>query len=599
MSRRSLSLPVLAVGLAAATLLAVVGGGPAPPTGASPRVVRVGQAIDSRLREAAAGLHSRATTLADLPRLGAAVATDAATVQDLTQEELAFRLKKGETIEIGQITKGGKAVLLLRIPKDSPVGAPLAKPGVSLRPGTPPILSEVVSIQPTVTTDIQSGAVAVSWQVDLPALAAELDGLHAAGRIEIGHETVAATGTLPADAQTLSVPLAFGAALIVDGTAAGSVLSSMRLLAIVVAIAALVVAAILWRRPSASSGRSDLPAPTTNAAVTPMLPDPAAILPTTSFGRYQLVRKLGSGGMAEVYLARVVGEAGFLKDVALKIMHRSFAGMPEIVDHFLDEARLATRLNHPNIVQIIDLGRQDDDYFIAMEYVNGYDLDYLLDSCMRRGVAVPLRIALAVVRKICDGLHAAHMAIAFDGRPLDLVHRDVKAENVLISRKGEVKVADFGIAKANQRTRQTQLGMVKGTAAYMAPEHRAGKPVDIRADVYGVGAILYEMLAGYQVNLDLEKLAHMGIVGWPHLRSLTQVRFDLPPDVDALVFRALAYDRNDRYPTCAEFENAIEAFATRYGVVIGDKVLVQWIEAQIAASESAPAAAPVSGGAPT
>ena len=224
-----------------------------------------------------------------------------------------------------------------------------------------------------------------------------------------------------------------------------------------------------------------------------------------------------------------------------------------------------------------------------MEYVDGYDLDYLLDSCQRRGVQVPLRIALAIVRKICDGLHAAHTAVAADGRPLDLVHRDVKAENVLISRKGEVKIADFGIAKANQRTRQTQLGMVKGTAAYMAPEHRVGQPVDRRADVYGVGAILYEIIAGYQVNLDLETLAHLGVEGWPHLRPLAQLRGDVPPGTDELVFKALQYDRDDRYPTCAAFEDAIEAFANQNGLVGSDKALIQWLEGEIAVLEGAPA----------
>jgi serine/threonine-protein kinase len=315
-----------------------------------------------------------------------------------------------------------------------------------------------------------------------------------------------------------------------------------------------------------------------------------------SFGRYQLVRKLGSGGMAEVYLARVVGEAGFVKDVALKIMHRSLIGLPEVVDHFLDEARLATRLNHPNIVQIIDLGRQGEDYFIAMEYVDGYDLDYILDGCQQRAIAVPPKVALAIARKICDGLHAAHTAVTAEGKPLDLVHRDVKAENVLISRKGEVKIADFGIAKANQRTRQTQLGMVKGTAAYMAPEHRAGKAVDRRADVYGVGAILYEMLAGSQVNLDLESLAHLGIEGWPHLQPLAGLRPDLPPGMDELVFHALRFDKDQRYASCAAFEEAIEAYTTEHSLVATDKALGQWLETQIAILEGG---APARGGART
>jgi serine/threonine-protein kinase len=304
------------------------------------------------------------------------------------------------------------------------------------------------------------------------------------------------------------------------------------------------------------------------------------------FGRYTLVRKLGTGGMAEVYLARVAGEAGFQRDVALKIMHPNLASMPEVVDHFLDEARLASRLSHPNIVQIYDLGRSGEDYYIAMEYIDGYDLDFLLDSGSARGAPIPVRVTLAIVRKVCDGLHAAHTAVTAEGAPLDLVHRDVKAENVLISRKGEVKVADFGIAKANQRVRQTQLGMVKGTAAYMAPEHRVGKPVDRRADVYGVGAILYELLTGTQINLDLENLAHLGKEGWPHLTPPSQVRGDLPQEIDALVFKALAFDREDRYPTCAAMEDALEQFAVRHALEVGDKIVVAWIEKEIAFAEA-------------
>src|SRR5262249_14265383 len=135
------------------------------------------------------------------------------------------------------------------------------------------------------------------------------------------------------------------------------------------------------------------------------------------------------------------------------------------------------------------------------------------------------------------------------------------------------------------------------TAAYMAPEHRAGKPVDVRADVYGVGAILYEMLAGHQVNPDLEALAHLGIEGWPHLPPPAQLRTDLPPGIDALGFKAPPSHRESRYASCAEFENAIDAYATGHGLVVGDKVLVQWLEAQIVAVDQMRAAGPAKGGA--
>jgi serine/threonine-protein kinase len=207
-------------------------------------------------------------------------------------------------------------------------------------------------------------------------------------------------------------------------------------------------------------------------------------------------------------------------------------------------------------------------------------------------------VGLTILRKICDGLHAAHTAVDAEGKPLELVHRDVKAENVLISRSGAVKVGDFGIAKANQQVHKTQLGELKGTAAYMAPEHRTGQAVDKRADIYGVGAIAYEVITGNEVNLDLAMLAHLGREGWPHLPPLVSVRPDLPPELDAVVFKALQYEKDARYPTCEAFEEALEAVASRHGLNASDKQVAQWVESVIAhaprgagSSTSAPGAA--------
>jgi serine/threonine-protein kinase len=289
--------------------------------------------------------------------------------------------------------------------------------------------------------------------------------------------------------------------------------------------------------------------------------------------------------MAEVYLARASGEAGFEKLVALKVLHKELAAQPVVVEHFLDEARLASRLIHPNIVQIDDLGKAGDEYFIAMEYIDGADLDRLLASGRARGEPAPLRVALAILRKICDGLNAAHTATAADGKPLDLVHRDVKSANVFVAKNGVVKVGDFGIAKANVESRvtKTEVGMVKGTAAYMAPEHRVGQPIDKRADLYAVGAIAYELLTGQEVNLDLAVLADKGRQGWPHLPKPSQVRPELPAVLDEIVFRCLAYDKTDRYPDCGVLEEALEQVATAANCVAGDKVVAQWVEAALAA----------------
>ncbi len=602
------SILVAVLGLAVAAGLFVLGGAPAP-EGPPSEATRLAREVDNLMREQSAALRARASTLADLPRLAVAVATDAATVQDLTEEELAFRLKPGETIEIGQV-KDGEVISLLRKPRDSTAAPPLDKAGTTVRAGAGGFMvSEVVSITPAVQTGVERGALAVSWLIDARPL---LAGVKIPARVELGGKVVAASPvafvegvetSLVAAGEDVSAGVNVVAA---KPAAAGGLFSPLRLGAFILAGVSLAVAFALSRRrggrgAGASSSSASGPAPVSAelpAVGTPYSPAMAATDgPSSSppnsigavFGRYSVIRKLGSGGMAEVFLARGAGEAGFQKDVALKIMHRNMAQLPEVVDHFLDEARLASRLSHPNIVQIMDLGKTGDDYYIAMEFVDGYDLDYILDRTQARGALVPARVAIAIARKVCLGLDAAHAATASDGTPLDIVHRDVKAENVLISRRGEVKVADFGIAKANQRSRVTQFGMVKGTAAYMAPEHRVGRPVDKRADVYGVGAVFYELMTCTEINLDLESLAHLGREGWPHLTPVAQLRSDVPPGVDAIIWKALAFDREDRYPSCSALEEALEGLAVENGLEIGDKAIHQWMDQQIAFLDGAPA----------
>jgi serine/threonine-protein kinase len=310
-------------------------------------------------------------------------------------------------------------------------------------------------------------------------------------------------------------------------------------------------------------------------------------------GRYRLIRQLGAGGMAEVHLARVTGEAGFEKLVAVKLLQRWLAANAQIVESFLDEARLASRLSHPNIVQVLDLGKADDDYFIAMEYIEGADLQRLLASCRRRGALVPLRVALQILRHVCDGLAAAHSATDAQGACLGLVHRDVKCANVFVARSGAVKIGDFGIAKANQADRQhkTQTGQIKGTTAYMAPEHRLGREVDRRADIFGVGAIGYELLTGKQINLDLLTLMEFGREGWPHLEPPSSVRAEIPKEIDEVLWKALAYEKEARYASCDEMEEALDALVQRFALNASDKAVAHWIEAELAVVE-APTALP-------
>jgi tRNA A-37 threonylcarbamoyl transferase component Bud32 len=597
---RAPSIAALVVGLGIGAGLWIVGAAPAATGPSREDVARVADELDLKLREVSAGVASRATTLSEYPRVSKVVATDAATVLDMVNEELTFRPGEGETIEIGQITADDRPVTLLRMPSESKAAPPLDKPGPSFTVGDKTLLvSNVINVKPSEQTGVKAGRVAVSWAVELGPFLDKLAAIDVPARIELNGKTAAATtAAFPAGLEPTALPLkaAAGARLLAAVRVEEGKLSPLQLGGIGAAVLGLILAVALWRRGAGSIATAPPEQPPARAPskVTPSPPQeetpvgaqfvhaPRGVTGEVSqFGRYNIVRRLGSGGMAEVFLARITGEAGFEKKVALKIIHKHLAMHAQVVDHFLDEARLASQISHPNIVQISDLGKAGDDYFIAMEYVDGYDLDTLMEMSQSRGALVPARVALSILRKICDGLHAAHTAVDAEGKPMEMVHRDVKAENVLVSRGGEIKVTDFGIAKANQRAAKTQIGMVKGTAAYMAPEQRIGQPVDKRADVYGVGAIGYELLTGQEINLDLATLAHLGREGWPHLPPISQHRPDLPAEIDNMIFKALAYEREDRWPSCQAFEEALEQYAMRHNLVGSDKVVAQWVEQEI------------------
>jgi hypothetical protein len=525
--------------------------------------------LEQHLREEAAALTARVTTLAALPRLADAVATDEATVRDLTREELALTPRPGESITIGQLFRDGRSTPLLVLPAGaSPESALGADTRTGLRDGSLR-LARTARIAPRARADELSGWLTVSWPVDLRALSAEILGA-GAGRLEIAGAALT-FGAPPTSGGTV-IPLH------VPGGEAELVLfvtSSVPWypLAAVVALASLGLG-VLLRRPALA------PAPAPLPVVAPA-PEPAgpALATPGRIGRYSIVRPLGLGGMAEVFVARAEGEAGFGKLVALKVLQPFFAQQPAVVELFLDEARLASGLDHPNIVQIHDLGRATQQYFIAMEYVDGADLSQLLLASAARGPPVPVPIALGLLRRICDGLHAAHTAAGPDGRPLGLVHRDVKSANVYVSRNGAVKVGDFGIAKASHaiRVSRTEIGQVKGTPGYMAPEHRLGMAVDHRADLYGVGAIGYELLSGKPINLDLLALLERGTQGWPHLPPLRSLREDVSAALDAVITRALAYERDERFADCAALEAALATLAEHLGVA-DDKEIGRWAQ---------------------
>ncbi|MEM1349294.1 MAG: serine/threonine-protein kinase, partial [Myxococcota bacterium] len=273
----------------------------------------------------------------------------------------------------------------------------------------------------------------------------------------------------------------------------------------------------------------------------------------TRFDKYELIEKIGAGGMAEIYLARSLGAEGLEKRVVIKRVQPELAGNPRFVEMFIAEARIAMGLNHPNIVQIYDFGKVDDDFYLAMEYVEGWDLGRVL-SAQRRG-AKPLSMgdALFVAQEVAKGLHYAHRRNDEFGRPLGLVHRDISPQNVLISRDGTVKIVDFGIAKATIMADESPR-MVKGKFSYMSPEQASGLEVDSRSDLFSLGVVLFEMICGrelFKQNTNEQTLSLVKSAVVPDLASLNP---DIPPKLEHLLYKLLAREPEDRQQTARELQ---------------------------------------------
>jgi hypothetical protein len=277
--------------------------------------------------------------------------------------------------------------------------------------------------------------------------------------------------------------------------------------------------------------------------------------------------------MGEVFLARQRGIEGFARDVVIKQIHANYADDPEFVNMFLQEARIAALLDHPNIVQIFELGKKDRSYFIVMEYVEGLSLSRLLRAA---GGRVPLWAAIQITCGVAEGLQFAHNK-AVRGAPLNLVHRDVSPPNILLSTSGSIKLADFGIAKVRWSVTQTQTGMVKGKYYYISPEHARGEPVDRRADIYALGLVLYEMTTGrraYSVENDSEVLR---AVASGAITPPADVVPSYPRDLERVVLRALARDPDDRPSECSELQEQLSTLLMRRNEVVTPSKLGQLV----------------------
>ncbi len=282
-------------------------------------------------------------------------------------------------------------------------------------------------------------------------------------------------------------------------------------------------------------------------------------------GRYRLLRRLATGGMGELYLALAVEVHGFEKLVVVKRILPHFANNAEFLSMFLNEARLTAKIDHPNVVRVHDQGRSGDNVYFTMEYLHGQHLGRVISAVREHGLEFPLAHAVSVAAAMCEGLHCAHELRGPEGQPLEIVHRDVSPSNIFVMFSGEVKLVDFGIAKALSSTSVTRAGARKGKANYMSPEQCRGEPLDRRSDIFSLGIVLHEMLTLTRLFVGENEFVVMnqivrGVVPAPSSRR------DIPAELERIVLRALAPTPDERYPTARAMAEDLERFAAAEGL---------------------------------
>ncbi|MFI5300492.1 MAG: serine/threonine-protein kinase [Polyangiales bacterium] len=291
---------------------------------------------------------------------------------------------------------------------------------------------------------------------------------------------------------------------------------------------------------------------------------PASGRLTSAAPRYRLIAELGHGGMGVVYLAVSQSQAGFHKLQVIKRLQPSVASDPENVAMFLDEARLAARLNHPNVVQTNEVGADDGHYFLAMEYLDGQALEAIVRRS-KKGGGLPIALHVRVLADTLAGLHYAHELADYDGTPLHVVHRDVSPHNVFVTYDGIVKVVDFGIAKAANRESHTESGVVRGKSAYLSPEQVKSLPCDRRTDIFAVGVMLWQALTGDRLWRGLTDLTIFHKLANERVPAPSTVKPDVDPALEAICLRALQPKPEDRFTTAGEMQEALEKWLSAHG----------------------------------
>jgi serine/threonine protein kinase len=276
--------------------------------------------------------------------------------------------------------------------------------------------------------------------------------------------------------------------------------------------------------------------------------------------RYRVIRRLEAGGMAEVYLGEASSLEGFKKRVAIKRVLPHLAQNENFIAMFLDEARLSARLSHANIVSVFDISARDNTYFLIMEFVDGANLKRILESLHRRGQRFGLAEALYVCAEACRGLAYAHQLHDENGRAIGIVHRDISPPNIMLTRQGEVKVADFGLAKAGTQLSQTDPGVVKGKFSYLSPEAAAGREVDARADIFSLGIVLWEMLAGKRLFLGETDYATVKLIQQANIPRLAPLHNQVDEAFEEIILKALTRAPEDRYQNAQAFGDALTGY---------------------------------------
>ncbi len=315
-----------------------------------------------------------------------------------------------------------------------------------------------------------------------------------------------------------------------------------------------------------------------SGGVTGNTPDSGSRSGTYFLGRYRVVDEIGIGGMASVHLGRMDGPGGFQKWVAIKRIHAHLIEDDSFVQMFLDEARVAARISHPNVATVFELGKHDDSYWIAMEYLHGEPLRELMRRSEEMAAVMPPEIACRIIADAAEGLHAAHELTGKNGERLNLVHRDVTPHNLFVTYDGTTKVVDFGIAKFSSRMSSTRAGTLKGKLAYMSPEQVHGEQIDRRTDIFALGVVLWELTTGqrlFRMESDLDTLAKVQECNVT--RPSTLVR-GYPIDLEKIVMKALSKNRGERFKTAREFSRALQGLLMRRGLFIASDEVAGYIQ---------------------